>query len=708
MTTFSLDRVAAAAPRKGSGAGHARSNIDLHEELTRIAGATPIGRGRPRLFRDAAQCVALFVALSAAVFCSELLWSNAAHIPAFWPANAILLSVLLRAAIPRWPYYVAIGLIAYVAPALVDQLNQIEILVFAGIHVAEATLAAAALRALIGSEIRFAAWGQSLGFMLLAAVLAPAVGATAAVAVVGESADAGLAPVWLSWWFASAMGVLVVSPALLTVSARSLTKAISLKWIAEATLLLAAAAVIASFAFGRSDLIALSLTFPVLLWAGYRFGVLGVSASGTVVTIIAIWITDRGAGPISGLLERGPGANVWLTEVFLATAVFSALAVATMLGERDAATAELERRWRGFRVLIDHSLDIIFLLDCDGRITFATPSAEAVLGRPRAAFLGTVLSDLVHPDDLEEARETVAKLCAGSGKTMSFELRLRRADGTWRILDTVARNLLDDPDIAGIVVNAHDVTDRRAVEERIHESQRLEVIGQLTGGVAHDFNNLLTVIQINSEMIYEQIEGKQDLQNMGDMIGAILKSTHRGSELVAHLLAFARQQVLQATPTDLNKLVENSTHLMRRTLGETISVKVYLESPLWPVALDQAQMESALLNLAVNARDAMPSGGELKIATCNVEVDENRLAENPDMKRREYVMVTVADTGTGMPPDILEHVFEPFFTTKEFGRGSGLGLSMVYGFVKQSGGHVRVSSEPGHGTSFHLYFPSAA
>jgi len=667
--------------------------------------AVPKDRGGHPVIRVLARCGVLFVALSVAVLGSDLLWRDANYIPGFWPVNAILLAVLLRAAVPLWPYYIATALIAYAAPAVIDQPNQVHIFVLAAIHVAEAALAAAAVRYLIGSEIRFAAWGQSLGFTLLAAALAPAIGATAAAAVTSTSLNAAFEPVWLTWWGASAMGILVVSPALLTPTARSLESMASWERIAEAAVVLAAAALTASFAFGQNNVLALSLTFPLLLWAGYRFGVLGVSASGIVVTIIGIWNIYRGTAPIPGLLAGRTVDDVWVTQVFLATAVFSALAVATILAERDAATAELERRWRNFRVLIEHSLDVIFLLDGAGQITFATPSAESVLGRPRAELLGTTLSDLAHPDELEDAREIMARLCERFGMTMSFELRLCRADGTWRILDSVAQNLLDDPDIAGIVVNAHDVTERRAVEKRIHESQRLEVIGQLTGGVAHDFNNLLTVIQINSEMIYEHITAKPALQ---EMAGAILRSARRGAELIAHLLAFARQQVLQVRPTDLNQLVENSTHLMKRTLGETIDVKVALESVLWPVALDQAQMESALLNLAVNARDAMPRGGELKIATCNVTVDETRMAENPELKRPEYVMVTVADTGTGMSADVLEHVFEPFFTTKEFGRGSGLGLSMVYGFVKQSGGHVQVSSEPGRGTSFRLYFPSAA
>jgi len=247
-----------------------------------------------------------------------------------------------------------------------------------------------------------------------------------------------------------------------------------------------------------------------------------------------------------------------------------------------------------------------------------------------------------------------------------------------------------------------DITGQVALEEQLRQSQRLEAVGQLTGGVAHDFNNLLTVMLGNAELLSEALAGNPDLLPLARMISA---AAQRGAALTQHLLAFARRQALDPRAVDVNRLITGMDELIRRALGEHIEIQLILAPNLWRALVDPAQLESALLNLCINARDAMPMGGTLTIETGNVLLDQQYADRSAEVTPGAYVLVAVSDTGTGIAPEHLPRVFEPFFTTKEHGKGSGLGLSMVYGFVKQSQGHVTIYSEPGQGTTVKLYLP---
>jgi CheY-like chemotaxis protein len=233
----------------------------------------------------------------------------------------------------------------------------------------------------------------------------------------------------------------------------------------------------------------------------------------------------------------------------------------------------------------------------------------------------------------------------------------------------------------------------------------MEAIGQLTGGIAHDFNNLLAIIQGNIELVQERVKGEPKL---AEMIDYALRASERGASLTKRLLAYSRQQPLAPKPVDIAVLIAGMTDLLRRALGETIEVRTHMAPALWPSRIDPNELEHAMLNLAVNARDAMPSGGSLSIEAENTHLDAAYAENNLEVKPGAYVMIAITDTGAGMSKDVIDHVFEPFFTTKPVGQGSGLGLSMVYGFVKQSGGHIKLYSEPGHGTTIKLYLPRVA
>ncbi len=250
---------------------------------------------------------------------------------------------------------------------------------------------------------------------------------------------------------------------------------------------------------------------------------------------------------------------------------------------------------------------------------------------------------------------------------------------------------------------AEAVSERMVAEEALRQAQKMEAVGQLTGGVAHDFNNLLTVIIGGLDTIRRNASGEN--ARMTRALDMATQGANRAATLTSRLLAFSRRQPLEPRPLDLNVVVRDSTELLHRTLGETIELEGVLAPRLWSVEIDQNQLESAILNLAVNARDAMPEGGKLTIETANTLLDESYSAVDSEVAPGQYAMISVSDSGQGMDKPTLERAFEPFYTTKEVGKGTGLGLSMVYGFVKQSGGHVTLYSEPGQGTTVKLYFP---
>ncbi len=255
----------------------------------------------------------------------------------------------------------------------------------------------------------------------------------------------------------------------------------------------------------------------------------------------------------------------------------------------------------------------------------------------------------------------------------------------------------------GSVTTCRDVTEFKSAQQRLQQSQKMEAIGQLTGGVAHDFNNLLAVIVGSLNLLNDRIEDERLLK----LLGAALRASRRGAELTQRLLAFGRRQALITETADVNELIKGLTELLDRTLGPTVEIRTNYGDNLWPMKVDKGQLENALLNLAINARDAMPEGGQLNIETQNIILDKNYTQRHEDLHPGTYTLISVSDTGLGMKADVLDRAVEPFFTTKEVGSGSGLGLSMIYGFVKQSGGHLRIYSEIGHGTVIRLYLPTS-
>ena len=362
-------------------------------------------------------------------------------------------------------------------------------------------------------------------------------------------------------------------------------------------------------------------------------------------------------------------------------------------------TVSLETEIVERRRLFASSLDLILIVDREGTVIDISPSAEAIIGYRPEEMIGRKAAPLLHPGDFERAREEMRGARQGRA-TRNFDCRYLHRDG--RIVPLTLSGAWLELEQRYFFIG-RDMTERIALEQQLRQSQKLDAIGHLTGGVAHDFNNILTVITGTIEILADAVAHSPQLAAIARMID---DAAGRGADLIQQLLAFARKQPLQPQSTDVNRLVLDTAQLLRPTLGESVDIKMTLEDDAWPAMIDPSQLGTALINLAVNARDAMPDGGKLILQTGNVMLDASFAPSRADeLGPRPYVMIAVTDTGVGIPADIRDRVFEPFFTTKDVGQGTGLGLSMVYGFVKQSGGHIKIDSEEGHGTTFKLYLP---
>ncbi|OLP52479.1 hypothetical protein BJF92_02565 [Rhizobium rhizosphaerae] len=361
-------------------------------------------------------------------------------------------------------------------------------------------------------------------------------------------------------------------------------------------------------------------------------------------------------------------------------------------------TADRDRIWR-------LSTDVMLVADFASRIVAINPAWTRLLGWQESELVGRSFLDFIHPDDLAATMAETERLSEGA-TVFTFLNRYRAADGSYRRFSWTAV-----PDENYIHAVGRDVTaeveaaeNLRRTEAALQRAQKMEAIGNLTGGVAHDFNNLLQVISGNLQLLSKDMAGNERAERR---IGNALAGVNRGSKLAAQLLAFGRRQPLDPRVVNIGRLLQGLDEMIRRSIGEGIAVETVLSGGLWNTLVDPTQLENALLNLAINARDAMENYGRLTIEVMNTVLNGNHVAQGEDVEAGDYVAITVSDTGTGIAPEIIDRVFDPFFSTKVEGKGTGLGLSMVYGFVKQSGGHIRIYSEPGSGTQVRMFLPRA-
>jgi len=476
----------------------------------------------------------------------------------------------------------------------------------------------------------------------------------------------------------------------------------------------------------KPDLVLSDVMMPMM----DGFGLLREIRSDSQLRDIPVILLSARAGEEARVEGLEAGADDYLTKPFSARELIARVNSNLKLARlRQETTRELRESEERFRNMADHAPVMMWMSDADGTCTYFNRVWYEFTGLTEEQALGFGAFDAIHPDD-REATETAYREAHISHALFRRELRLRRSDGIYRWVLTAATPRFDGDDgFIGFIGSLVDITHRKEAEAilqqanddlekrvaaalaehaqtaaQLHQAQKMEAVGKLTGGVAHDFNNVLQIIGGNLQLMRKDVAGNLRATQRLQMA---LDGVMRGSKLASQLLAFGRRQPLAPKVVNLGRLIRSVDDMLRRALGEGIEIETIVAGGLWNTFVDTTHVENALLNLTINSRDAMKGQGKLTIEIVNAHLDDSYAARHPDVVPGQYVMLAVTDTGDGIPHDIIDRVYEPFFTTKREGQGTGLGLSMVYGFVKQSGGHIKIYSEPGQGTTVRLYLPRA-
>jgi len=583
--------------------------------------------------------------------------------------------------------------------------------------------------------------------LVAASVVAPAASmiGVAAPAVFGLAPASSVAATWAGRWLGDTGGIVVVTPLMVAWAHSGMQSPRVVRW-GETIAAMAAVAVLAAIVFaplpaavatyapavtrivGDRASAAPYLVVPVLLWVEFRLGPATGALARAAVVAIVIAGALAGSGPFVG---GSPHAALLALQSFVVVVAATMTVVGGALAERrhrfeasvrsreqlekrvERRTAALIESEKRYRMLVEGVVDYaIFLLDPDGHVINWNVGAQRINGYSAEEIIGRHFSIFYTPDERAAGRpEATLEIATREGKFETEAWRVRK-DGA-RFYASIVCDALREEDgrLVGFAKITRDITHQMRQKEALElarasltQAQKMEAIGQLTGGIAHDFNNILTVIIGNLEIIQRGLTAAQD--KLRDAAQSAMRGAVRAAAVTQRLLAFARRQPLEPQPIEINTLVAEMTGLLDRVLGDSVTHEIRLAESRPKCFCDANQLETALLNLVINARDAMPDGGTVTIATGEEDLAPG--TETDGIVPGRYAVLRVSDTGVGMPADVRARVFEPFFTTKEVGKGSGLGLSMVYGFVKQSRGHIRVDSEPGKGTAVTLYLPRAA
>jgi PAS domain S-box-containing protein len=604
-----------------------------------------------------------------------------------WPPAGVALAALLLFSVRLWPG-VALGAF------LLNASSGVSIAGAAGIAVGN-TLEAVAGVLLLTRVARFRPSLERvrdvLALIFFAAIASTAVSATIGVLSLwssGAIASAACWPLWRVWWSGDALGILVVAPFLLAwAGAPRRNGPISLGRALDAGVLFLILATVTIFLF-KNPVNYAYVVFPLAGWIAVRFGLRGGATATFVVAVIAIWWTVLGRGPFAG--GETPTQNLFLLQTFIGLLTVSGLVFAAVLAERKGA----EER---YRFLFENNPQPMWVFEDKTHAFLAVNEAACKhYGYSREEFLGMTVLEIRPPDEVPALLERLAE---GSRDDLRVgTTRHRKKDGSLIDVETTFHSLVFDGQSAHLVL-ATDVTGPRRLEQQLRQAQKMEAVGRLAGGVAHDFNNVLTAILGYADLL------KSGTGDRTESIAEIKKAGERAAALTRQLLAFSRQQVLEPRVLQVNALIENLENMLRRLIRADVKLVTVLEPAVWKVCADAGQLEQVIMNLVVNASDAMPSGGTLTIETKNARLDASHDPEIKTLRPGDYAMLAVTDTGVGMSAETQSHIFEPFFTTKGVGKGTGLGLATVYGIVKQSDGFIWVNSELRLGTSFKIYFP---
>jgi PAS domain S-box-containing protein len=613
-----------------------------------------------------------------------------------WPPSGIALAALMLMGLRFWP---AITLGAFI----VNFTGGIAPLPAVSIAIGN-TLEAVVAVWLLNTVVGFRPSLERLRDVLALAVIGPACAMISAtvgtftLTLSGSATGLQTATVWFAWLSGDTIGILIVTPAVLTWATEKWPR-LTVRNVAEASLL---GAILLGFtvALFQSQFSYVYAIFPVTIWAAIRFGPRGASTASFILAALAVWYTVHRTGPFADSTSVN---NLFELQTFIVVVTLTSLILAAVIKEQQTSEAALQRSRQQHRDIVEFASVGVIQSDPDGTILLANPALARILGYDGPEqLIGRNTLEAVYLDPDQRAG-FVSRFELPEAATA--EMQWKRKDGSPIWVDIHGRAVRDasggTPYFEGFV---YDLTGRKSLEGQFRQAQKMEAVGRLAGGVAHDFNNLLTVIGSCTAFILADPtlpeEHRKDLEE-------VKKATDRATSLTRQLLAFGRTQVLRPATLDLNERLAELHPMLKRLFETTIEIRMEPGTGLWPVRADPTQIEQVLLNLALNARDAMPEGGHLTFSTENVIVAPDHAGPDREyvMKPGEYVVLKVCDTGVGMDAETQRKIFEPFFTTKEIGKGTGLGLATAYGIVKQSGGYIKVCSSPGSGTEFRIFLP---
>ena len=662
--------------------------------------------------------LALTVALCAfyilAVFLALTYLVSASGLTAIRPSAGIFLAILLLTPRTRWPALIlALGILDFLLRASLAEFSMAHSAILSLCLVLQALLAAALIQGYAPNGLVFLRVEDGLQF-LLRGILIPVSLCSVPLAVIGELNTQGS---WLSTLLlaavSSGLSIVVLTPLLLEWTRA--TPAIRVQesatpWL-EVGLACAGLAVLTGFVFTLetpegSGLAPMSyLPILALILIAIRYNGRVVTLAALVFATVAIY-TDTS---LHQTLDKISFQSIHALQAFLILACATALLALCMVAERKEDARQLQESRDRYQLAISGANDGIWEMNFATGELYLSPRWKSMLGYAEDDLNGGIpeMQGLVHPDDAERVLQTLPTPDANFELKFTLEFRMQHKDGHWVDVRATGAGELDrNGKPVRFAGTNSDITQRNELERAIRQAQKMESVGQLTGGIAHDFNNLLSVISGSLELM--RMRGVQLTPADQKLVDTALSATTRGAALTRRLLSFSSKKSELTVCIDANARIESLLHLLAKSLTSSIRLDTSLADDLYPIETDPDQLDNMLLNLALNARDAMPDGGSLFIETQNKYIDENYALKNPGSHSGDFAMIAISDTGTGMSEEIISHIFEPFFTTKGPGLGTGLGMSMVYGFIQRSGGHCKIYSEPGKGTTIRVFLPKAA
>jgi len=645
---------------------------------------------------------ALFAAYFTGAVFGIALTQHAGNVAPFWPPNALLLAVLLRSNFSRWPLWLGGAMVAAFAANMLLIAEPTLGAMLSVVNIMEVVVSAVLMRRFAaGQPITLTEGSHLLAFAAFGGIVGPATGASCAAAILAFSGAAQFWPGWITWWIADAMGILLFGPLFLSVDSKILQRFTAPGPRAELLTIVLVSTGAAYLRYAHSTFSLGFLVVPVLLWAAYRFGIFGCSLAAAIYAPIAAWSTVHGYSRVARIEFLDPTGRIQYLQMALGITVLSALAVAHLIAQRERYAKSLAESEVRLRAIVDHAHDAYVAMDHDGRIVMWSPEAERAFGWSADEALGRQLAQTIVPPEHRDDHYRGLRRFIETGEQRVLNRRLEltalHRDGhEFPVELTIATFAVGDKPFFSAFIR--DMTERRRLEEMLRQTQKLEAIGRLAGGIAHTFNNLFQVIFGNLDLAARRAPD----QRVRDPLEKVLHAAERGAAVTRQLLAFAREQALKPEWVAPSETLGATASLIRQSLSSNISVETDIPSNLWATRIDVTELELALVHLGLNARDAMPAGGTLRIAATNRTLRDSHMGLDG-----EYLVLEIADSGAGIPPEVLPRIFDPFFSTNDPAQSRGLGLRQVHGFAYQSGGAVDVKSQPGRGTIFTLYLPAS-